>query len=235
VKGYGQFCPVAQALEIVGERWTLLVVRELLSGSRRFSEIQRGVPLMSPTLLSQRLARLERAGIVRKAAQGRGAYEVTEAGRELWPVVESLGVWGQRWARRDVLPEHLDPALLMWDVRRRLEVAAMPHGRTVIKFSFRGQLRGQATWWLVVEDGEVDLCLTDPGHPVNVAASADLATMIRAWMGDIPLRAALRSGAITLAGPRHMIRAFPAWLKLNVLATVARPADTPATQGSGLG
>jgi hypothetical protein len=179
---------------------------------------------MSPTLLSQRLARLERAGIVARAGRGRSAYAVTEAGRELWPVVASLGVWGQRWARHEVAPEHLDPALLMWDVRRRLDLDAMPPGRTVIKFCFSGQLRGQATWWLVVEDGEVDLCLTDPGHPVDVAATADLRTMIKAWMGDITLRVALRSGDITLTGPKHLVRAFPGWLKLNVLAAVARPA-----------
>jgi hypothetical protein len=123
-----------------------------------------------------------------------------------------------------VEPEHLDPALMMWDVRRRLDLYAMPSGRTVIKFVFRGQIRGQATWWLVVEDGEVDLCLTDPGHPVNVAATADLRTMIKAWMGDIPLRAALRSCDVTLTGPRQLVRAFPSWLKLNLLATVARPA-----------
>lgn len=229
MKGYGQFCPVAQALEIVGERWTLLVVRELLSGSRRFGEIQRGVPLMSPTLLSQRLTRLERAGIVRKVAtgRGRGAYEVTEAGRELWPVVECLGVWGQRWARQEVRPEHLDPGLLMWDMRRRLDLDAMPPGRTVIKFVFHGQLRGQPTWWLVIEDGDVDLCLSDPGYPVDVTVTADLRTMIHVWMGDIPLRAALRSPALTLAGPRHLVRAFPSWLKLNLLASVARPGNGP--------
>jgi DNA-binding HxlR family transcriptional regulator len=225
VKGYGQFCPVAQALEILGERWTLLVVREMLSGSRRFSEIQRGVPLMSPTLLSQRLARLERAGIVHRVGDGRqrGAYEVTPAGRELWPVVEGLGIWGQRWARRDVEPGHLDPALLMWDVRRRLDLAALPSERTVIEFRFRGHARGQAAWWLVVDDGTVDLCLTDPGHAVGVTVTADLRAMIKVWMGDMPWRAAQRSGDITLAGQRSLVRAFPHWLKLNVLASVERP------------
>ncbi len=231
MKGYGQFCPVAQALEIVGERWTLLVVRELLSGSRRFSEIQRGVPLMSPSLLSQRLLRLERAGIVQRVVvgRGRGAYEVTEAGHELWPVVESLGIWGQRWARQEVAPEQLDPALLMWDIRRRLNLDAMPPGRVVIKFSFHGLVRGHGTWWLVVEDGEVDLCLTDPGHPVSVAAAADLRIMIKVWMGDMPIREALRSAGITLTGPRRLVRAFPSWLRLNLLASVARPAGGPAS------
>jgi hypothetical protein len=116
----------------------------------------------------------------------------------------------------------------MWDVRRRINLDAMPPERTVIKFSFRGQIRGQPTWWLVIEDGDVDLCLTDPGHPVDIDATADLRAMIKVWMGDVPLHAALKSSDVTLTGPRHLVRAFPSWLKLNLLASASRPASRGA-------
>src|SRR5262245_25565892 len=136
MRGYGQFCPVAQALEILGERWTLLVVREMFGGSHRFNEIHRGVPLMSPTLLSQRLRRLVRAGIVERGQ--RGEYLLTPAGEELWPVVEGLGVWGQRWVRTEVRPEHLDPSMLVWDMRRRIDLDAVPDRRTLVELRFHG-------------------------------------------------------------------------------------------------
>jgi DNA-binding HxlR family transcriptional regulator len=233
MRSYGQFCPVAQALEVVGERWTLLVVRELLSGSRRFSEIQRGVPLMSPTLLSQRLARLERAGIVaqRPGPGGRPEYHPTEAGRELWPVVEMLGTWGQRWARREVTAEQLDPSLLMWDIRRRIDFTRVPPRRTVIRFAFSGLTRGHRTWWLVLDRGEADLCLSDPGYDVDLAVDADLRSLIMVWMGDLPLHRVLRSGAVTVSGARPLVRAFPGWLRLNLLAGVERPAPAAAAPG----
>jgi DNA-binding HxlR family transcriptional regulator len=236
MRSYGQFGPVAQALEVVGERWTLLVVRELLSGSRRFSEIQRGVPLMSPSLLSQRLTRLERAGIVvqRPGPGGRPEYQVTEAGRELWPVVETLGTWGQRWARREVTPEQLDPSLLMWDIRRRIDFSRVPPRRTVVRFGFRGLTRGHRAWWLILDRGEADLCLSDPGHGVALTVDADLRTLIMVWMGDLPLDRALGSGAVAVSGPRALVRAFPSWLRLNLLAGVERPATAaPAVDPVG--
>lgn len=225
MKGYGQFCPVAQALEILGERWTLLVVRELLSGSRRFSEIQRGVPLMSPTLLSQRLTRLERAGIVERRPSDSSwhLYQMTAAGQELWPVVEGLGVWGQRWVRTDVLPEHLDPMLLMWDMRRRIDFDAVPERRVIVRFHFEAIARGQPSWWLILDRGEADICLSDPGFDVNLVVDADLRSMIMVWMGDLPFADAVRAGAVRVDGPRPLVRGFPRWLKLNLLANVERP------------
>lgn len=224
VQSYGQFCPIAQALEVIGERWTLLVVRELLSGSRRFNEIQRGVPLMSPTLLSQRLARLERAGIVQRHPSGsRHEYQLTPAGAELRQVVEGLGMWGQRWVRSDVLPEHLDPRLLMWDIRRGIDVDAVPDRRVVVQLHFEAIAHGQPTWWLVLDSGEVDICLTDPGFPVDLNIEADLRAMTMVWMGDVTFAAAVRSGSIRLHGPRELVRDFPRWLKLNPLASVERP------------
>jgi DNA-binding HxlR family transcriptional regulator len=225
MRSYGQFCPVAQALEVVGDRWTLLVMRELLTGSQRYSEIQRGVPLMSPTLLSQRLNRLRRAGLVEQKVGTGGwrEYEVTEAGRELWPVVEGLGVWGQRWARREVEPEHLDPSLLMWDMRRRIDFALVPARRVVIKFQFRGLNRGRSAWWLKLDRGDADICLSDPGHGVDLIVDADLRSMIMVWMGDLPFDRALRAGVVAVNGPHALVRAFPSWLQLNLLAHVERP------------
>src|SRR3990172_1670046 len=141
MKGYGQFCPVAKAAEVLGDRWTLLVVRELLCGSRHFNDLRRGVPLMSPSLLSQRLKQIERAGIIerepdRQNKQGM-VYQLTAAGHELTPVVMMLGNWGKRWARSDLKREDLDPALLMWDMHRRLNTENLPTQRTVLQFEFR--------------------------------------------------------------------------------------------------
>lgn len=221
MRGYGQFCPVAQALEVLGERWTLLVVRELFAGSRRFNEIHRGVPLMSPTLLSQRLRRLRRAGVVERG--DRGEYLLTAAGRELWPVVEGLGVWGMRWARDEIRPEHLDPSMLVWDMRRRVDLAAVPDRRIVVELRFRGLTRGQPVWWLTVDRTDVDVCLTDPGFGVDLVVAADLRTMIMVWMGDVPFAEALRAGGVTVTGPPALERAFPRWLRLGLLAGVERP------------
>ncbi|HEY7595004.1 MAG TPA: helix-turn-helix domain-containing protein [Actinophytocola sp.] len=223
MRGYGQFCPVAQALEVLGERWTLLVVRELFSGSHRFNEIHRGVPLMSPTLLSQRLRRLQRAGIVERGPAG--DYLLTGAGRELWPVVEGLGVWGQRWARAEIRREHLDPSMLMWDMRRRIDLDAIPARRTVIELRFRGVERGHAVWWLLLDRANVDVCLSDPGFGVDLLVDADLRTMIMVWMGDVPLTDALRAGRVVVTGTPALERAFPRWLRLSVLAGVERPGS----------
>jgi DNA-binding HxlR family transcriptional regulator len=220
--GYGQFCPVAQALEVLGERWTLLVVRELFAGSHRFNEIHRGVPLMSPTLLSQRLRRLVRAGIVERGPHG--GYLLTAAGRELWPVVEGLGVWGMRWARAEIRAEHLDPSTLMWDMRRRLDVGAVPERRVVVELRFRGVDRGHRVWWLTVDRADVDVCLSDPGFGIDLVVDADLRTMIMVWMGDLPLGVALRSGGLVVTGPPELERAFPRWLRLSLLAGVERPS-----------
>ena len=221
--GYGQFCPVAQALEVLGERWTLLVVRELLAGSSRFNEIHRGVPLMSPTLLSQRLRRLVRAGIVERGAHGE--YVLTAAGRELSGVVDGLGVWGLRWARDEIRPEHLDPSTLVWDMRRRFDHDAVPDRRIVIELRFRGITRGHAVWWLAVDRAAVDVCLTDPGFGVDLLVDADLRTMIMVWMGDLPLTEALRAGEVVVTGAPTLERAFPSWLRLSVVAGVERPGS----------
>ncbi len=227
---YGQFCPVAKAAEVFAERWTPLILRELLHGSSRFSDLQRGVPLMSRTLLAQRLKELDRAGVLerRRKARGRGfEYRLTPAGEEFRPIVERLGMWGQRWARRQLESDgDYDTGLLMWAIRRGIHVDRLPRRRLVVFFEFRGvprsARRGHRSWWLVLSKPEVDICLKDPGGEVDLKVKADLRTLTRAWLGDLPLEAALQSGQVRLEGPRELVRAFPAWLALSPLASVPR-------------
>ncbi len=212
---YGQFCPVAKAAEILAERWTLLVVRELLAGSHRFNELRRGVPLMSPTLLTKRLGELERAGIVQRRPLdvGRGSwYGLTPAGEELRPIVQLLGAWGDRWIGHRIDPTDLDPALLMWDVRRRLERSALPARQVVVRFNFADARPGRRWWWLVVDGPEVDLCLTDPGHDVDLTVFASLATMTSIWVGHVRLVDALDAGDVTLDGAAELVRSFRRWI-----------------------
>lgn len=219
--GYGQFCPVAKTMEVLDERWTVLIVRELLCGSHHFNQLRRGVPRMSPALLSKRLRSLTRVGIVlRQDEGGRVRYELTPAGRELAPVVLALGEWGTRWMPQ-LGDEDLDPHLLMWDVHRNLDLAALPDGRTVIAFVFTDLDQWTARWWIVVRDGEVDLCDFDPGHPTTVRVVAPLRTMVRVWRGDVSWRQAARQG-LALEGPADARRALPHWLKLSMFAGVER-------------
>ena len=229
MKGYGQFCPVAKAAEIFAERWTPLVLRELVCGSRRFSDLHRGLPLMSRTLLAQRLRQLESAGIIRSAAKasGRGQeYFLTPAGEELRPVIEGLGEWGQRWARSQINPGDLDPGLLMWDIHRRLNVERLPAHRVVVLFDFRGvpkAWRNLRSFWLILQRPDVDLCIKDPGFEVDLVVDADLAALTKVWMGDMRFVDAMRAGLVSLAGPTVLVRAFPGWLALSGFAGVERP------------
>jgi DNA-binding HxlR family transcriptional regulator len=233
--GYGQFCPVAQALEVVGERWTLLVVRELLCGSCRFGEILNGVPLMSRSLLAQRLKALEEANIVeRKARPGSSGHEyhLTAAGRELQPIVAALGTWGQRWVRRSTEKENLDPVLFMWDLRRNLDIPRLPAHLTVVMFWFRDVSGKRSRYWLKLEKPEVDVCLTNPGLEVGLTVETTLHTMVAVWMGDRDLHEAIQSGAIDLKGNPTLVRAFPGWLLLSSFAAVA-PAPAVVSSGRG--
>lgn len=231
MKGYGQFCPVAKGAEIFAERWTPLVLRELVCGSHRFSDLHRGVPLMSRSLLAHRLRQLEDAGIVRceAKAKGRGReYFLTPAGEELRALIEGLGEWGQRWARSQMNADDLDPGLLMWDIHRRLNVERLPTppNRVVVFFDFRAVPKAWRTmrcFWLILQRSEVDLCLKDPGFKVDLVVDADLAALTKVWMGDVRLVDAMRSGLVRLQGPTALIRAFPGWLALSEFAGVERP------------
>lgn len=221
---YGQFCPVAKAMEVLDERWTLIVVRELLLGSRHFNELRRGVPRMSPALLSKRLQTLTRAGVVcRTETAGRTTYTLTECGRELSGVVEALGAWGVRWIG-ELGDEDLDPHLLMWDIRRTVPIECWPRTRTVLTFRLSGVAPKSSTWWLVVADGEADVCEFDPGHDVTATVSTGLRTLTRIWRGDLSWSQALGDGSVEIVGPTEARRAVPTWLGQSSLAAVPRPA-----------
>jgi len=231
--GYGQFCPIAQAAEVLTERWTPLVIRELaLSGSRRFNDIQRGVPLMSSSLLTKRLRQLERAGIIerRQRLDGKGTeYHLTAAGVELGPVIAQMGIWSERWLRRPIFEETPDTGLLMWWLRGTVVTDALPAGRTVIHFRFRGAPEKLRNFWLVYPEG--DLCLSDPGFGVHLTVRSDPKTLTAVWMGDLDLSSALSRRTIELEGLEHLRRSFPRWFGLHPFAAVEHPSSRPRIAG----
>lgn len=221
---YGQFCPVAKAMELLDERWTMLVIRELLEGSRTFNALKRGVPRISPALLSARLQRLSRAGVIERYQDGsRVSYALTPAGRELHTVVEAIGRWGIRWIP-ELGDEDLDPHLLMWDIHRNIDLEAVPDGRSVLRFSFRDVPGAARDWWVVITGDSVDLCDFDPGHPVAATVETDLGTLTRVWRGDVSWQQAMHTGGLQLHGPTQARRGVPRWLKLSTFAGVPRPA-----------
>lgn len=222
---YGQFCPVAKASELLGEKWTFLLIRELLMGGRRFSEFQRGLAQISPTMLTKRLNELTASGLVmKKRIPGQRGYEyhLTEAGRDLMPVVMALGEWGMRWARGQMADSDLDVELLMLYLTRSVQPDKLIGGETVIRFKFT-DLKHLSDWWLVVSGDEVDACIEDPGKEVDVWFTTDLRTMIQVWMGDSTYKAAIRSGALTLVGPPSLTRNVARWMASSIFAG-AEPA-----------
>jgi DNA-binding HxlR family transcriptional regulator len=221
MKGYGQFCPVAKASEVFAERWTPLVIRELLAGSTHFNDIHRGVPLMSRTLLSQRLKQLEDIGVVKRRQNPRGSeYHLTDAGREFAPIIRYLGEWGQRWFRPKFGPDELDVRVLTWDMRRSVKPEAFPPGRICVRFDFCDQPSSKRSWWMVSDGGEADLCPTDPGYEVDLFVMTDLPTFTKVWMGDLSVKSAVATGKIELDGPRELRRCFEQWLGLSDFAGV---------------
>lgn len=226
-KAYGQYCPLALAVELLGERWTLLVVSRLLDGCRRFNEIHRGVPRISATLLSTRLGQLEAAGLCERRAleNGRGhEYRPTAACRELAPILDQLAAWGQRWAR-DMEAGDLDPAFLAWSMSRRLDPEAMPAGRTVIEFEFSGLPRELRRFWLVVTDGVVEMCLRHPGFEADVRVLAEIRRFVEAWRGFRSLEREIASGHVRVEGRRGSRRALPRWLLGSAFAAEPRSRE----------
>lgn len=221
---YGQFCPLALASEIIGERWTLLVLREPMLGSRHFNDIHRGVPRMSPALLSRRLRMLAENGIVerRVGSGGRNEYVLSDAGQAIVPALIELGVWGKRWLPSTLSRNRADPDLIMWDMHRRIDRERMPRHRTVIQFSFQDQPAAKRNRWLVGWPEEVELCIKDPGFEVDLFVETDSRTITWVWYGDIPLLEAISDRRIELHGPRHLCREFPHWLQLSPLASYER-------------
>jgi len=214
---YGQFCSVARALDLLGERWTLLVVRELLSGSTRFSDIRRGIPRISRTMLSARLRDLTNSGIVKRSDEA--TYELTDEGRELGAAVRELGAWGQRYLPRTLPREHLDVDALLWDMRRRVCVDELPHAPVVARFEFVEPRRRRTVRFLLLRRSEVSICSTNPGFPEELRITTSPRTLTAWWRGDISLADA-RAEGLLIEGKREWVRAFPRWFERYLFAGV---------------
>ena len=215
--GYGQFCTVARSAEVLCERWTPLVLRELLCGSRRFNDLHRGVPRMSSSLLAQRLRRLEEFGVVRRTAFGNvWQYSLTPSGEDLRPIIMALGHWGAHWIGTRLRKNELDPGLLMWDVRRSVHLEEFPSNCVVIHFRFRDARAGERQWWLMVEDGAADLCRDDPGREVTVVVDATVRGLTEVWSGDRTPEQVMQSGELRVDGARR--EAAKLWTLLGASA-----------------
>ena len=221
VKALGQFCSIARTLDVLGERWSLLVVREILCGSHRFSDIRRGIPRISRTMLSARLRELVDVGVLsRSPGAGGPTYELTQAGRELEAVVRDLGVWGQRWLPRTLPSDELDVDTLVWDVHRRIRREALPPTPIVARIEV-SDVRGRAgVRFLLLRRSEVSLCAENPGFPDELRIRGSLRTLTAWWRGDLSLEGARRAG-MTVEGRREYVRAFPSWFLRYALADVA--------------
>ena len=220
---YKQFCPVAMAAEIVCTRWTVVLLRELVAGSTRFNDLRRGVPRMSPALLSKRLKDLEEAGVVVRSAvkdePGVFEYHLSRSGQELKAVVEVMGKWGQHWVETRHSLKNLDPSLLMWDMHRNIDPSPIPKRRVVVQFQYPELPASRREWWLVVEPNkDVDLCSVDPGFEVDLYVSTDLKTMTSVWMGWMPIQQAVANDKLMLTGDRQLAEDIKIWLKLSPFA-----------------
>ena len=222
MRTYAQYCPIVRAIEVLGERWTLLIVREMLTGSRRFNDMIRGLPGLSRALLARRLRQLEAAGIVTKQADG--GYDLTDAGKDLYPLVFGLAEWGARHAFGNPRDEELDPEVLMWWFHGRIDTSEVDR-RAVVQVEVADRRK---LYWLLVEPDEASVCYTDPGYEIDAVLRADIATLYRMWEGEIDLRDAIRAGDIELTGPRWIVAGLPRWLRLSEVAPVVQAARARA-------
>lgn len=226
---YGQYCPVAMATEILGDRWTLLIVRDLLSGVRHFNDLERGLPGISRTLLSDRLKRLEYAGVLEKYSHGRGRkteYNLTEAGNDLYDVINSLTLWGARWAFDEPTEEQLDPVLLMWWMRGRIRREQLTRERVVIQYDFHHEKK--ETFWLLLTQEDVSICLTHPGYETDVVVTADLSSFFQVWLGRISYAEAVQSGEVHIDAIPSLRREFPNWFAWSLAAPAVRAVKREA-------
>jgi DNA-binding HxlR family transcriptional regulator len=227
---YGQFCPVSKAAEMLGERWTILIIRELLLGTTRFNDFQRALSQISPSLLTKRLNQLQDCElVVRKTSpdQKRIDYYLTPAGKELEPLVAAMGEWGMRWARGQMTDDELDVELLMYDLRRRIDGTKLPGGQTVLHFSFTG-LEKFPHWWIVVDSGEKELCVSHPGKPTDLTITTSLRTLTEIWAGDTEIRQAKQEGRLRLEGSPLLARSIGEWLQIGAFAHIRPGAITTA-------
>ncbi len=225
---YHQFCPLAKAAEVLGERWTILIVHELLLGTRRYRDFQRALVRLSPSLLTKRLNQLVAFGLVERdtsAGQPHAEYRLTSAGRELRPIVRGLGRWGMKWARGQMRDDELDVHLLMYDYTRMIDTKHLPRGRTVLAFVFPG-LPKFAHWWIIIDGPkERELCVSHPGCDANLQIRTDVRTMTEIWAGDTEIQAARRTGRLQLVGDPQLIRSLPAWLRSCSMAHIRPHRD----------
>ena len=227
---YKQYCPVARASEILADRWTPLIVRELMLGSRRFNEIERGLPGISRSLLASRLRDLQGTGVIERLPGVHAKvpeYHLSEAGRDLKTAIEALGTWGVRWAFGEPRPEELDAGLLVWKIHQRIDRELLPERRIVVEFDFTGPRARRI--WLLLERREVSVCVTPPGFDADLIVRADLGFFYRLWMGHAEYDAALRCGAIVVDGPRVLAKQLPRWFLWSPFAPVVR-SRSAATQ-----
>lgn len=217
---YGQYCPITRSLEILGDRWTLLIVRDLLVGATRFNELARGLPGMSRAILSKRLDLLERHGLVTRTGEG---YSPTPACTELRPIVFGLAEWGARWAFGEPRPDELDPTVLMWWIRGGIDPTAFG-GRRVVLHVHLSEAR-RTRFWFVIDPHDVSLCFTDPGHDIDVTLESSLATLYQVWEGRLDLLAARRDGLLRLTGARSVVLVLPEALMFSPVAPYVRRAE----------
>jgi DNA-binding HxlR family transcriptional regulator len=225
MRSYAQYCPVAKATEILGDRWTLLIMREMLGGASGFNELQRGLPGISRSVLADRMRALERAEVIERRTGPTGrtlAYRLTAAGRDLQPVVQAIGEWGATWSFTDPRPEELDPDLLIVWMARHVDRRRLPPGRTVVQFDFRDPRR---RFWMVLEPSEVSVCLQHPGFAVDLEVEVDTATLYRVYLGQAELSDARRAGALAMSGPRALQRGFGRWFTWSAFAPASRAAQ----------
>lgn len=221
---YGQYCPIAQALELIGDRWTLLIIRDMLTGTKHFNDFERGLPGISRGLLSKRLRQLQDSGIIEKHENETGRktteYHLTSAGCELQDVISALLMWGTKWSFGDPTADQLDPVLLMWWVHQRVNIDQLPPGQVVVQFNFTGAKT--ITFWLLLTRDDVTLCMTDPGFEIDVLVRADLAAFFKLWLGRISYEEALDSGNVQVDGLPRLVSAFPDWFAWSAAHTTVR-------------
>jgi len=232
-RSYGQFCPVSLSAEILAVRWMPIVLRELLYGSTRFQELRRGIPLISPTMLSQRLHELVDAGLVEHDASAHpgGEYRLTKAGLDMRPIVEQLGAWGQRWMHHRITDDHLEPSFLMWAFHRHMRLDALTEKRVTVLFEFPERRANERRWWLIIDKGEVDLCLKRPGFNVDVTVTTDVQTLAMVYLGSVDPAEAQRSGTIAVTGRASLVRTFAKWCARSRFASASSHRES--TDGKG--
>lgn len=223
---YGQYCPVAMATEILGDRWTLLIIRDLLTGVSHFNDLERGLPGISRGLLSERLRRLHDVGVLERHSHGRGRkteYRLTPAGIELHNVINALMVWGAKWAFGEPTEEQLDPILLLWWMRNRVCLDQLPFERVVVQFDFLHKNKVE-TYWLLLTQDDVSVCLSYPGFEADVLVTAELSIFFQLWLGRISYREAISNYGIRVDAIPTLTRAFPNWFAWSLAAPAVRAA-----------